>query len=289
MQIISSLSSILSSHFNKKVSVISYKQISGGSINKALKVLSNEGEFFVKYNSNTKFPAMFEKESLGLKLLRNTQKVSVPDLITIGQIDDDSFLILELIESANKSADFWDDFAKSIAELHKTTNKSFGLSHNNYIGSLEQGNEWKDSWCDFFRDNRLEIQLKMARDSQLVDINIVKYFERFYRRLEEIFPNESPALIHGDLWSGNFMIGNRGKAYLIDPAVYYGHREMDLGMSQLFGGFSPEFYDSYNKYFPLETGWQQRIDYCNLYPLLVHLNLFGGSYLSSVKSIISRF
>lgn len=289
MQFINSISKLLSMHFNKNVSIISHRQISGGSINKALKVVSSEGEFFVKHNSNNLFPAMFEKESLGLKLLRNTQYISVPDLITFGNIDNETFLILELIESANKSVDFWDDFAKSLTELHKTTNKKFGLNHNNYIGSLDQVNDWKDNWSDFFRDNRLEIQLKMARDSNLVDNSIVKAFAKFYLRLDEIFPNEKPALLHGDLWSGNFMVGNNGKAYLIDPAVYYGHREMDLGMSQLFGGFSSEFYNSYNKYFPLEKGWQKRVDYCNLYPLMVHVNLFGSSYLSSIKSIISRF
>ena len=114
-------------------------------------------------------------------------------------------------------------------------------------------------------------------------------FERFYKKLDEIFPVEPPALIHGDLWVGNFMVGELGEAILIDPAIYFGHREMDLAMSQLFGGFDRQFYESYHKYFPLEKDWQKRIDYCNLYPLMVHVNLFGGGYTGSVKSILQRF
>ncbi len=117
----------------------------------------------------------------------------------------------------------------------------------------------------------------------------VQALSRFYAKLDELFPKESPALLHGDLWSGNFMVSEKGLAVIIDPAVYYGHREMDLAMSQLFGGFDASFYEAYQRNFPLENGWQQRLDYCNLYPLMVHVNLFGGSYLESVKRILVRF
>jgi len=289
MSITHSISKLLSSFFNENIDVLSQSHIGGGSINTALKVETNKGIFFVKHNSKHLYPAMFEKEALGLKLLRESGAIKVPEVITFDDVGDDSFLVLKFIESGNRPTDFWDLFAKNLAALHKNTSKKFGLNHDNYIGSLKQFNDWENTWSDFFRDQRLEVQLKMARDSALLDRSIVSAFERFYKRIDEIFPNEQPSLVHGDLWSGNFMVGENGEPIIIDPAVYYGHREMDLAMSQLFGGFSSEFYTSYNKYFPLEKGWQKRIDYCNLYPLLVHINLFGGAYANSVKSIISIF
>jgi len=284
-----SISKLLTGFFNENIDVLSHSHIGGGSINTALKVETNKGIFFVKHNSKHLYPAMFEKEALGLKLLRETGSIKVPDVVTFGNVDEDSFLVLNYIESGHKSRSFWDDFAKNLTALHKNTSEKFGLDHDNYIGSLKQFNYWENTWTEFFRVQRLEIQIKMARDSSLLDRSIVSAFERFYNRLDDIFPNEQSALVHGDLWSGNFMVGENGEPIILDPAVYYGHREMDLAMSQLFGGHPNEFYNSYNKYFPLEKGWQKRMDYCNLYPLLVHVNLFGGGYVASVKSIVSRF
>lgn len=289
MLVTHSISKLLTEFFKESVEVLSHSHIGGGSINAALKVETNKGTFFIKHNSKQLYPAMFEKEALGLKFLRDTAAIEVPEVITFGDINDESFLVLNFVESRFKSNIFWDEFAKNLATLHRNTSEKFGLDHNNYIGSLKQLNCWKNTWADFFREHRLEVQIKIARDSSLLDRSIVSAFERFYSRINEIFPDEPPSLLHGDLWSGNFMVGENGEPIIIDPAVYYGHREMDLAMSQLFGGYSNEFYSSYNKYFPMEKGWQKRMDYCNLYPLLVHVNLFGGSYVASVKSIISRF
>jgi len=289
MTITHSISKLLSSFFNENIDVLSQNHIGGGSINSALKVETNKGIFFVKHNSKHLYPAMFEKEALGLKLLHESDAIEVPEVITFDNVGDDSFLVLKFIKSGNKPTDFWDLFAKNLAALHKNTNKNFGFNHDNYIGSLKQFNDWENTWSDFFREQRLDVQLKMAHDSALLNSSIVSAFERFYKRIDDIFPNEQPSLVHGDLWGGNFMVGEKGEPIIIDPAVYFGHREMDLAMSQLFGGFSSEFYTSYNKYFPLEKGWQKRMDYCNLYPLLVHVNLFGGHYINAVKSIISKF
>jgi fructosamine-3-kinase len=129
----------------------------------------------------------------------------------------------------------------------------------------------------------------MARDKGSMGRDTVQAFERFYNRLDEIFPVERPSLVHGDLWGGNYMSSETGEPVLIDPAVYYGHREMDIGMSRLFGGFAARFYDIYNGVFPLEPGWEERMDYCNIYPLMVHVNLFGGGYLQSVIRILKGF
>lgn len=284
-----SVKELLSENFQKKINVTDYSTLGGGSINRAYKVNTNRGVYFVKTNSKQRFPLMFEKEAMGLEILANANCIGIPKVICYGDIEEDSFLILEYINSASQSGNFWDDFAKNLACLHKNSNPRFGLDHDNYIGSLAQHNDFKDTWPEFFMEQRLEKQLKMACDSASINKSIIPFFERFYKRIDEIFPQEKPSLIHGDLWSGNYMVGADSNAVIIDPAVYYGHREMDLGMSLLFGGFSNQFYESYDNYFPLEKGWEQRMEYCNLYPLLVHVNLFGGGYTSSVKSIISKF
>jgi len=163
------------------------------------------------------------------------------------------------------------------------------LDHNNYIGSLHQSNQKHDKWVSFFIEERLNPQLKLAYDSGKINSSILEKFEVMFLVLEEIFPVEKPSLLHGDLWSGNLMTDNFGNPCLIDPAVYFGFREMDLAMTTLFGGFDSEFYESYQRINHLETGWQERFDICNLYPLLVHVNLFGEGYLSSVKNILKRF
>jgi len=150
-------------------------------------------------------------------------------------------------------------------------------------------NHKHNSWTDFFREERLEKQVRLARNNDIIDKRVVSAFDNFYAKLDNVFPKEPPALLHGDLWAGNFMVNEVGAPVVIDPAVYYGNREMDLGMTTLFGGFDRQFYISYNNYFPLENGWEKRLDYCNLYPLMVHVNLFGGSYVSSVLSILKKF
>ena len=285
----SSIEETLSHKFNQAVEINNVSSVSGGSINETLKLTTNIGKFFVKKNSASLYPEMFEKEAKGLNILAATNAITVPNVIASGQDDNIAFLILDFIESGQKRIDFWDHFAKKLASLHKNSSDYFGLNHDNYIGSLYQSNKKHDNWIDFFRSERLERQVQLARDHGRMGKDVVDSFERFYQKLPEIFPVEQPALIHGDLWGGNYMVNENGDAVIIDPAIYYGHREMDLGMSQLFGGFDSQFYKAYHHHYPLEKGWQQRMDYCNLYPLMVHVNLFGGGYLGSVKSILRKF
>ncbi len=273
----------------RDVTLDSVSAIGGGSINDTYKIATNEGNFFLKKNLASLYPEMFEKEELGIKLLEQTNEITVPEIISTGEINNTSFLILDYIESGVIESNFWPEFGSKLANLHKHSSGFFGLDYNNYIGSLIQSNTKHLKWNEFFINERLNYQVKLARDSGKVGNDYVKNFDRFYRKLENIFPIEPPALVHGDLWSGNFMVNNIGQPVIIDPAVYYGHREMDLGMSKLFGGFDRQFYDSYNDHYPLEVGWRERLQYCNLYPLMVHVNLFGGSYLNSVKEILSRF
>ncbi len=284
-----SVEQLLSDKFKQPVEIKRTVPVSGGSINDAYKLDTNAGLFFVKKNSASLYPGMFAKEKRGLEILAATNTVSVPKVVGLGQKDDTAFLVLDYIESAARQPDFWELFAERLANLHRHSADHFGLDHDNYIGSLPQSNRKHNNWPDFFREERLEKQVKMARDKGQIGTDIVRAFDRFYLKLPELFPEEPPALIHGDLWGGNYMVGEKGEPVIIDPAVYYGHREMDLGMSQLFGGFDRMFYEAYERYYPLEKGWQQRMDYCNLYPLMVHVNLFGSGYVGSVKSIIQKF
>jgi fructosamine-3-kinase len=279
----------LENTFEKKIELVETIPVSGGDINEAYTFETSEGDFFVKKNSATRFPQMFQKEANGIQLLGSTNEIEVPEVVLFGEDTEAAFLVLKRIKPGLQSADFWEEFGQQLSNLHKHSTDYFGLDHDNYIGSLHQSNLKHKNWTDFFREERLSVQVKLARDNGRMDAATVKVFDRFYLKLDEIFPVEPPALLHGDLWGGNFMVGESGNAVLIDPAVYYGHREMDLGMSKLFGGFSSQFYKAYNANYPLEKGWEQRLGFCNLYPLLVHVNLFGGGYLSSVKSILRKF
>lgn len=182
----------------------------------------------------------------------------------------------------------WLVFAECLAKVHKTTNDDFGLNHDNYIGSIPQVNSKKETWADFFVECRLNPMLKRSVDLGLLNKNDIRSFERFYNEIGSLFPKEAPALLHGDLWSGNRFFSINGPV-LIDPAVYFGHRDMDIAMSKLFGGFPNEFYEQYNEFHPLAKGWMERVQFCNLYPLLVHTVLFGSSYVGSVRRIIDRF
>lgn len=283
------MQNILSDRYGKAVVIETVVPLAGGCINKTAKIKTSEGVFFAKWNHLNKFPGMLETEGKGLQLLAKANEITVPLLIVGKNSDNKQYLILEFIESAPQKKNFWSEFGTSLAKLHKHTSERFGLDHDNYIGSLPQNNRWHDSWKDFFVLERLEPQIKRARDAGKIENSIIQKFSRLFSKLENIFPPEKPCLLHGDLWSGNYLTGRHGEPVLIDPAVYYGHREMDIGMTQLFGGFDPEFYSAYMEEFPLENDWQKRTDICNLYPLMVHVNLFGGGYVLQVESILRRF
>ncbi len=263
--------------------------LSGGDINDAFRIETNKGQFFLKYNSASRYPGMFLKEAKGLSLLSQAAEVDIPDVVDAGETASHSYLLLEFMKTAPQKKDFWEAFGIALARLHRHTSDSFGLDHDNYIGSLPQSNYLHNTWISFFISERLERQARMARDKGLIDRPFLNKLEKLYAQLPGIIPVEPPSLIHGDLWSGNYMTGPLGHAVIIDPAVYYGHREMDIGMSRLFGGFGEAFYQAYNQEYEMEPGWIDRVDIYNLYPLLVHVNLFGGGYIGSVESILRQF
>ncbi len=272
-------------HISDELNIQGFAPVYGGDINESFKLITNKGNFFIKLNDNSLFPGMFEKEAAGLKLLKETNTLYIPEVIMNGQLEDTSYLVMEFIENdGNKKATFWMDFGRKLAEMHRHTNRFFGLDYDNYIGSLLQINTPDTSWTNFFIENRLKYQLKIALNKGHFTPKDIEEFEKLFELLPHILPDELPNLIHGDLWSGNFICSKKFGAVLIDPAVYYGNREMDLAMTQLFGGFDDEFYLAYHDNFPLKNGWQQRIKIYQLYPLLVHVNLFGGSYIHSVMN-----
>jgi len=284
-----SVESTLSTQCEKPVEILEKHSVGGGCINEACSLKTNIGNYFIKYNSASAYPGMFEKEAAGLKILADTNTIEIPEVKVAVTINDYAYLLLQYIETGVSSRNFWNDFGTKLADLHRNTNKYFGLDHDNYIGSLVQKNSYHPDFFSFFISQRIEPQLKEARNKGAFSHSETRYFDSLFNTLHNIIPVEKPALIHGDLWNGNYMVTADGSPCLVDPAVYYGHREADIAMTQLFGGFSPDFYGAYNQAWPMEKSWEKRMDVYNLYPLLVHVNLFGGSYARQVLQIIRQF
>lgn len=285
--------SILFLALGQPVEVIETQFLSGGDISTAAQVFSSEGVFFVKWNHAGQYQTenidMFEAEAKGLDLLRQTDALYVPSVIGYGQQLDKSYLILDYIDPGSPSSTYWEVLGQSLAVLHSHTQPTFGLHFSNYIGSLPQINTPSTNGIDFFFKNRLLPQAGMALYKGLLSKSLYDAILRLHDRLPGLIPHERPALLHGDLWSGNVMVTEQGQPALIDPAVYYGLREADLAHTRLFGGFDQRFYDAYNEAFPLQDNFDERVAIYNLYPLLVHVNLFGSGYVSGVERVLKRF
>ncbi len=273
----------------ENATIIGMTSLSGGDINDVYRLATNQGNFCVKLNSESRFPGMFEAEYIGLQKLAATNTIDVAKPIGFGASGGVGFLVLAYIESTQRSPNFWDNFGAQLADLHRQPANKFGADLNNYIGSLQQSNSKHYGWPKFYTEERLRPLAQRAFGEGLLNHSDLKNFEALYLELPSIFPDEPPALLHGDLWNGNYMVNDKGEPVLIDPAVYFGHREMDLGMSLLFGGFDNRFYQVYQTVYPLESNWESRVELCQLYPLLVHLNLFGRGYYNSIRQIIKKF
>lgn len=273
--------------FSEEPSQVS--KLTGGDINDVYEVIVPRGEYVVKVNDDEKFPGMLAYEAIGLATLAMSMSVATPEVFECGAIDGKQFLVLEKIWTLDSVDKTWVQFGRDLAKMHRTSSENFGFESDNYIGSLVQKNELKKTWIEFLITQRLQPMLELAVNQG--DVNYVesKIFDSLFVKLDELIPREKPSLLHGDLWSGNFLVGPAEEAVLIDPAVYYGHREMDLAMMHLFGGFSPKVFDAYHEMYPLENGWRKRIELNQLYPLLVHVNLFGRSYWDRVKKIVEGY
>jgi len=263
--------------------------VSGGCISPGGRLATSGGDYFIKWNYREKYPSMFETEAKGLRILHDTHSIRVNQVTGLDECDGFQFIILEWINSSPETKNFWTLLGQRLAALHRHTAPSFGLDHDNYIGSLRQLNHPWNSWSDFFIQQRLEPQIRLATDNHHPVLSLRKKMESVYKKMSALLPEEKPALVHGDLWGGNVLTDEKGFPCLIDPAVCFGHREAELAFTQMFGRFDQQFYHAYNDSFPLEPGFEERAGLYNLYPTLVHVNLFGGGYVQQAESIVNRF
>jgi len=263
--------------------------ISGGDISLAYQVKTESKVYFLKVNKGKEAFKMFQTEKRGLEAIAQTQTISVPKVYGCDTFENEAFLLMEFIESKSPSNQDFQNLGLKLAELHQCTNENFGLDFNNFIGSLPQRNTKNSDWTNFYIRQRLQPQLQLAKQSSLLSQNECPSENIMTKSLKHLFKDIKPSLLHGDLWSGNYVISNEGIPYLIDPAIYYGHSEVDIAMSKLFGGFGEDFYKAYNSIHSDDTKTTSRIEIYQLYYLLVHLNLFGKSYYSSVIQILRKF
>lgn len=272
--------------------ITSHVSVGGGCIANACRIETETRSYFLKWGRD-EVADTFAAEAAGLEALAAADSpLRIPAVIACHPVDEETpgFLVLEWINAGRKGLKFWEAFGEGLAALHEHAADRYGFERDNFIGQLPQDNTWSTSWPRFFRTRRLEPQVRMARERNRWRARWDAPLETLYRRLPDLLPaRPTPSVLHGDLWSGNFMVTALGTAALIDPAVYYGHREADLAMTELFGGFDEAFYQSYRAAAPLEPGYEERRDVYNLYHLINHLNHFGGRYAGSVEATLQAF
>jgi protein-ribulosamine 3-kinase len=280
------VSSLVEQRLEKKITSI--VSVGGGSISTALRGTLAGGEtVFIKVSPQQ--PDMFLKEANGLRELAGAGAIKIPEVL----FADEQILVLEFLSTLAPSnpRKFFEIFGRQFAALHRHTATSFGFTENNYIGSTPQRNTpLSSSWKEFYFLNRLQFQYHLAERNGYADAVLRKLFTALGSRMDELISDdgEPPALLHGDLWNGNFLVLTGDVPAIIDPAVYYGHREADLAMAMLFGGFGEPFYSAYREAYPLQPGWEQRMELYKLYHLFNHLNIFGKGYLGQVVGTMKR-
>ena len=289
-----SIKKTISENLNKKFSIqgndLKISPIGGGSINKTYRLIYSDHTFFCKLNSATEHPNLFQKERNGLELIQKQAIIKVPEVIDCFEMDEHQVLILEWIQEGERTEKFWKLFGEQLAGLHQVSHNYFGLEEDNYMGSVAQNNHPTGNWIDFFILQRVTPLIQQCFNKKILDARQQNQFVQLFKKLEGIFEKEvTPSLLHGDLWSGNFMCNEEHEVVLIDPAVYFGHSSVDMGMTSLFGGFHSSFYESYAYHFQLPANYMEQWQVCNLYPLLIHLLLFGKSYLPRIESILNKF
>ena len=276
--------------------IVRRERIYGGDINKAWRAELKDGsEVFMKTNAPEN-AAFFEAEAKGLEAMRATNTIGIPEVLEYGAAEDYSYLVLEYLKPAQKRPDYWETFGHELAKMHKApvgavwgkSTALFGFPSDNFIGYTKQMNTPSASWVEFYRDCRLVPQIKMA--DHYFDAAIRAKFTKLLDNLGSFLEEPAaPSLLHGDLWSGNILCGPDGKAWILDPACYCGHAEVDLAMTQLFSQLPSSFYSAYNEVYAISPEYTDRRDLYHLYQLLNHLNMFGSGYFGEVISILNEY
>lgn len=288
---------VLSNLLGKTVSIKRMADAGGDCTNEVTGLEVSTGEkFFVK--SNATAPAdFFECEAEGLRAIRQSATLGAPEPLYVGGPEQDGdpdlpqFIVLEHIESSEAPKGFAESFARGLAEMHRRTSKLFGLQIDNYLDRLPQDNEPCDTWLEFFAERRLGVQFDYLDRQGYATAEFRTKFDLLRNKLDSLVGSHAtePSLVHGDLWSGNFICAPSGEAILIDPALYYGDREVDLATTELFGRFDSKFYAAYREAFPLEPGYEVRRDLYNLYHLMNHLNMSGLSFMTGVMDLLRKY
>ncbi|MEM7513105.1 MAG: fructosamine kinase family protein [Bacteroidota bacterium] len=270
------------------LSIKEVHSLTGGCIHQAAHLKTSQGGFFIKWNSLQQAHNL-AVEAKGLQLLRSTQTFRIPEVILQKNTEQHCFLLLTYIQPGRLDNNYWTYFGRTLAKLHLHSSPNFGLGYDNYIGALPQDNSQSSDWISFFRERRLQPMVEMARKKGLMPSTVSGKFDNLYQNLSSLLPEESPACIHGDLWGGNILCGAEGLPVLIDPSVHYAHREIELAFMTMFDRIPAQFYEAYEEVFPLKKGYKERFRLYNLYPLLVHLNLFGAGYLNSIQISLKHY
>ena len=284
------ISERLSSLLGGPAGTWSFAPVGGGSISEAFIAGNGKEKVFCKVNESQTFPGLFAREMKGLELIRDQKIIRVPQVFACVEHEPWQALVLEWIPVGHAGEKFWDRFGSQLAGLHGIKAPVFGLDENNYMGSVPQDNGKMEDWPSFFREKRLRPMVEKCRETNLLPAEDTALLERLFEKLPHYFEGRLvPSLQHGDLWSGNFMCSEDEEPVLIDPAVYFGHPSVDLGMTMLFGGFSPRFYEAYRLHASSQAYNSAQCAVANLYPLLIHLYLFGRSYLAQIRSCLKQF
>lgn len=264
------------------------KKIKGGSINEAYYVQTIDAEFFMKFHPNSP-KGFFKSEATGLRIIKETDTISVPNYLSYSDQPGKAFLLLEWIEGA-KTDKTEVILGQKLAKLHQCFGRMHGFENDTYIGLLPQPNELNANWLEYYRAYRLGSQLEQGIQKELIAGNRRKQMELLMERLNEWVPSfVEPSHLHGDLYAGNWIVGPGGEPYIVDPSFLYGDRHFEIAYTELFGGFSNKFYEAYEESYPLRKDYEDVKPIYQLYYLIAHLNLFGESYGRDIDNILNRY
>ncbi|BAU56850.1 fructosamine kinase family protein [Halorhodospira halochloris] len=285
MKLDQAIANAISTATGEPFSPSSSTQAGGGCINNAIILSDKQRSYFVKLNSGNAAEQMFASEAQALRELAEPRAIVVPRPITYGSHGNQAFLVIEHLDLGGRgSKEGYRLMGEQLAALHAAQGKAYGWHSDNFIGSTPQPNAWLSDWAEFFRTHRLEHQLNLAErrgaGSKLIDSG-----RKLAENLDDLLSNHTPApsLLHGDLWGGNADFTRSGSPAIYDPATYYGDRETDLAMAELFGGFPASFHEGYESAWPLQSGYTVRRELYQLYHVLNHYNLFGGMYRNQAR------